>query len=594
MAARYDQCANCNKRHPPTVLSQSPFQALITQPVLPSALQVAGIRDFVHEMDAELSRKELAIAATQASLDELLCEHAELSRTSQKHKAFIAPIRRIPPELIAEIFTQSMALEARAFETDDSDSFYGSEGIGAGDKYYIVTPRVQQPPLIFGEICRDWRLVALSTPRFWNSLTLKCAHSSMQANLHLLETWVKRAGNLPLSFRLYQQVGSDTPQTIEMCRKLIQSLMPYAHRWRWLDLHYLPTAAYQVLGALFVGCVQQLEYISVIHTSQSPQIEFSSPWESFQIAPKLHDLHFDCISAAGIRVDAERPTFPWSQLTRIDVGDCSPHDCLHILAQASAATFCIFLLTQTSTSTQPPFVHSQLQTLKIKSYVNMQPFWSTITCSALSTLSVELHSMGAMGSHDFPQFIARCSGSIGDLTLCESGINDTEFIACLGQMPRLRSLYVSDFGVNLFTNMVGKALTLTSAIESASRPLLPQLESFTLSGGRWCSDKCLARMLESRIPSQDDPQRPMKKLSLYICRKMSDEIYRRIWRFKKCGVVVDLDLDYNSGDSSNEVIDSDSEDDDDDSSNNDHDSDENEEENVDSEDPISDEDGLTQ
>ncbi|KAJ7739686.1 hypothetical protein DFH07DRAFT_892367, partial [Mycena maculata] len=80
------------------------------------------------------------------SLDKLLCETAELRQCSQQHKVFIAPIRRIPPELLAEVFMHSVDLEARAAHTH---------------------PNPITPPLILGEICREWRAIALSTPRLW-------------------------------------------------------------------------------------------------------------------------------------------------------------------------------------------------------------------------------------------------------------------------------------------------------------------------------------------------------------------------------------------------------------------------------------------
>ncbi|KAJ7929200.1 hypothetical protein B0H13DRAFT_940267 [Mycena leptocephala] len=550
-------CLECGKAHPTrTVPGQSPFHALIAGDVLPSASQVDAVRDFVHDIDAEVARRELDILAARASLDRLLCETDQLRSCSQQHKAFIAPIRRIPPELIAEIFMHSIALEAQAFRISDSDSdsYYGSERIGGGENYYIVTPRVHKPPLIFGEICHEWRVIALSTPRLWNSITLKCTRSLMQTNLILCETWVKRAGNLPLSFRLHRPAGFKSAK-LKLCNKLIQSIVGYAHRWRWLDLDGFPASVYQILEDLLPGSTPELEYLSVIHTPEPTEVGSLNSWRAFRSAPKLHDLYFDYIGAVG--VDTERPTFPWSQLTRIDVGDCSPRDCLQILAQALAATFCIFHLTFDVPSLQTPFIHPQLETLKIDSNVAMQAFWSTITCSALSTLSIELHGLGGMGNQDLPQFIARCGGAIEDCTLHQSGITDTEFIACLRQMPRLRHLSVSDYGRDTFTNTVGRALTLASptAMEDSPPPLVPQLESLSLAGGRLCSDKCLTRMLVSRVRQDDLQPRPMKKLFLYICRKMSDKTHTRIRGFRKSGVEVDVELDYDSEDSSNNLSD---------------------------------------
>jgi hypothetical protein len=62
-------------------------------------------------------------------------------------------------------------------------------------------------------------------------------------------------------------------------------------------------------------------------------------------------------------------------------------------------------------------------------------------------------------------------------------------------------------------------------------------------------------MLVSRVRQDHPQQRPMKKLFLYICRKMSDKTCTRIRGFGKSGVEVDLTLDYDSDDSSNNLSD---------------------------------------
>ncbi|KAJ7821731.1 hypothetical protein B0H13DRAFT_2449202, partial [Mycena leptocephala] len=110
----------------------SPFQSLIVQERTPAVSETAAIRDFTREIDAEVARKELII-------DRLLCEVEELRRCSEQHKALIAPIRRVPPEVMAEIFLQLAEIEADTWRS----------------------------PLIFGRICRDWRSIALSMPRLW-------------------------------------------------------------------------------------------------------------------------------------------------------------------------------------------------------------------------------------------------------------------------------------------------------------------------------------------------------------------------------------------------------------------------------------------
>ncbi|KAJ7739646.1 hypothetical protein DFH07DRAFT_707424, partial [Mycena maculata] len=93
-------------------------------------------------------------------------------------------------------------------------------------------------PLVFGEICRHWRAIALSLPCLWNSISLDCTRlSKIQRNIVLCGMWFKRSGSLPLSIRLHRQPQNYVLESIEWCcSSLIRSILPYANRWRFVDL----------------------------------------------------------------------------------------------------------------------------------------------------------------------------------------------------------------------------------------------------------------------------------------------------------------------------------------------------------------------
>ncbi|KAJ7622479.1 hypothetical protein FB45DRAFT_689065, partial [Roridomyces roridus] len=55
-----------------------------------------------------------------------------------------SPVRRVPPEVLCEIFARVRPVPRRI-------SFY----------------EVEQPPWILGHICRLWRDTALACPRLW-------------------------------------------------------------------------------------------------------------------------------------------------------------------------------------------------------------------------------------------------------------------------------------------------------------------------------------------------------------------------------------------------------------------------------------------
>ncbi|KAF8210538.1 hypothetical protein K438DRAFT_1570541, partial [Mycena galopus ATCC 62051] len=133
-------CLDCQKRHPPrALLGSSPFHSIIAQERNPTPSETTAIRDSLRETHLEIARKE--------------CELADLRRRASYHHALIAPIQRVPPEILAEIF---LTLTASEEEGNDRRKGYRKEA-----------------PLLLCEISRKWRAIALSTPRLWNSISLK-------------------------------------------------------------------------------------------------------------------------------------------------------------------------------------------------------------------------------------------------------------------------------------------------------------------------------------------------------------------------------------------------------------------------------------
>ncbi|KAJ6606018.1 hypothetical protein DFH09DRAFT_1269122 [Mycena vulgaris] len=89
------------------------------------------------------------------------------------------PVLTLPTEITTEIFL--LCLPQRAQE-----------------------PRRRAAPLLLGGICRDWRGIALSTPRLWSVLQLTLDKSRPRPELlsELLSAWLSRSGAQPLKLSL--------------------------------------------------------------------------------------------------------------------------------------------------------------------------------------------------------------------------------------------------------------------------------------------------------------------------------------------------------------------------------------------------------
>ncbi|KAJ7796888.1 hypothetical protein B0H14DRAFT_3157794 [Mycena olivaceomarginata] len=231
---------------------------------------IRDLRDLSSDTDSEIAWREPAV-------DPLLCELVKLRRRAE----YISPIRRVPPEIMAEIFLHLTAIDLILGTWD-----HGDEELFEMERKHKVEPVPHRTPLIFGEVSRA----------------------------------------LPLSIRFYRVPSSDAVprEVLDHYQNLLWNILPYAGRWRLLDLKDLAACSYHVLHAVLPNSVPMLETLSA----------------GLRTSPKLRRVHFDTIGGATIVIGGEWSTFPWSQLTHIHVGQCSAHDCFQILSGAWTAVAC--------------------------------------------------------------------------------------------------------------------------------------------------------------------------------------------------------------------------------------------------------------
>ncbi|KAF9060690.1 hypothetical protein BDP27DRAFT_1339283 [Rhodocollybia butyracea] len=155
--------------------NRSPFAPMIGTNYIPTAVELSRLKAMlVHPMNT-LSSLELDIDHAQATLDALLHEKQRVKSYVDAHRALLSPVRQIPPETLAEIFAQCLP----------SDPPYGLRDL-------------TKAPLLLTTICKDWRHIALATPRLWNSLHVHFpGHLSIEACAKRVQgviAWLERSG----------------------------------------------------------------------------------------------------------------------------------------------------------------------------------------------------------------------------------------------------------------------------------------------------------------------------------------------------------------------------------------------------------------
>ncbi|KAJ7113987.1 hypothetical protein C8R44DRAFT_740857 [Mycena epipterygia] len=169
------------------------------------------------------SRKELCglditvAATTLARHQELLTsnvppaeleeERGSLERYRTQNKALLSPLRKMPPEVLGEIFLWTLP---------SVDVVFFRRRFDAKDSPWVLT-----------DVSSHWRAVAVSTPALWSLIVINCLQ--MSANpLSAVKTQVQRAQTLKIHF--YGVQGIDSQPQIEMFQFLVE------HSARWAEL----------------------------------------------------------------------------------------------------------------------------------------------------------------------------------------------------------------------------------------------------------------------------------------------------------------------------------------------------------------------
>ena len=183
---------------------RSPVPALLDNNFAPTETEIEQVRQAM-----VLARERLAAVDMAAESDATSCSswpksgRCQLNSFLQAHEPVLAPVRRLPYELLAQIF-------------DD----YVDNGL---------SPKYASPPWILGHICKSWRAAALSTPLLWTRFHFTVGKNISEAQvtytlLPAYTTILQLSSNRPISF--YYKQEDDGPATA-----ILKIIFDCAERW---------------------------------------------------------------------------------------------------------------------------------------------------------------------------------------------------------------------------------------------------------------------------------------------------------------------------------------------------------------------------
>ncbi|KAF8213658.1 hypothetical protein K438DRAFT_1547607, partial [Mycena galopus ATCC 62051] len=124
----------------------SPFLLRLGTNYCPTDDEVVDIKDFLVEPTLRLKELGDKIAELQQTIDKLAEERDGIRTYVEAHKALISPVRRLPLDIMQEIFIACLPTHRNCVMS------------------------ASEAPVLLGRICSSWRALSLSTPRLWASL----------------------------------------------------------------------------------------------------------------------------------------------------------------------------------------------------------------------------------------------------------------------------------------------------------------------------------------------------------------------------------------------------------------------------------------
>ncbi|KAG6910223.1 hypothetical protein DXG01_012358 [Tephrocybe rancida] len=228
------------------------------------------------------------------------------------YASLLAPIRRMPLEVLLEIFEYSLPVDLE-------------------DR----RPTTSQAPLSLCQVSSSWRRICLATPRLWSQLSIFfdkqedfVLRPTLKQRKIMLDEWFLRLGPKRL---LSVHFDSGSAHADSGANKFVRRFMLlFSHRLRQLSLRFSFGAFDSVL------CDQDeqfenLESITLISRSIDPwnangnQVTLSLMTAKHLRSVCVHDIFKDCL--------APRLSLPWHQLTFLKTGVIDAFPLLNILVQ---------------------------------------------------------------------------------------------------------------------------------------------------------------------------------------------------------------------------------------------------------------------
>ncbi|KAJ7508295.1 hypothetical protein B0H11DRAFT_1952381 [Mycena galericulata] len=443
---------------------------LLSSNTAPLDTDIPLIRKIVEDSQVRADALNSRIDALRATVDQLIEERDTLVDDVQRHNAVLAPIRRIPPEIVCEILAWMPQSNRRIDDTP-----------------------VEQPPWWLGHICRSWRETALGDSRLWRSFNIlhTPTHPHQAAySQSMIQTQLLRSANTTLTIKLHwreDEVFDDSPA--------LATLLASSNRWECIFLRTQGETSRTALLDVLHGLKGQLSQLHKLEFWSDGDEEYSSEssvrWDAFSIAPRLRHVFL-----TNSRSEQYSPNVlvPWQHITRYR-GVFNLARQLDILQNSPNLVECAIGFDD------PNETHDDVM-VTLPHLRRLFADWTVLVSHLTLPALAELFTIGAV--YPLLPFIHRSSCRLTTLVLTNS--SSEGLMPVLQASPLLEYLHLGEsFAEPPTTGVLLTAMT----VSGTSADILPNLTSFVYACTT-CEDSSSHDHLFPMIRSRLDPQLPCR------------------------------------------------------------------------------------
>ncbi|KAK0435731.1 hypothetical protein EV421DRAFT_1739993 [Armillaria borealis] len=341
----------------------------------------------------------------------------KLLKDLRDYKAFLAPIRTLPPETLLQIF------KLASFHNDPLHA-----------------------PWILGHVCSLWQSLSRSCPSLWTRIRFSDEYYSSSV---FQEKYISLSQDLPIHLFI------DGEPHDKRVRAILKGLMMHSERWETLELNMEGEQIYRLLNLASSPAVQLMKFhLSLRFGTRLPKFRQEVLSNLFSSSP-IQDASLPKIFYSRIPINL-------TELRKFHIYSSSPAELYSILQRAQHLIK--FTVTPgpgshrlTLPSTYSDMSHTAVRKLsfsisgEIQDNINNIPFpFSHITLPALRQFDIllgeifrsRLDNLGTLDHSGMIDFLHRSQCNLTTITLDVPTAVETFLLPILAQSPGLRKLHI--------------------------------------------------------------------------------------------------------------------------------------------------------